>query len=105
MIASLASQISIIEDIKCINPLYKEDIIPAALLALHLNLPLHSSVDVGKNRQCLSFSTYSEEIIDVCLFKRNYFADYAPHHVKYYLETLEDDDTGNFPKIIMPWKK
>ena len=103
MIASLANQIKFAEKVECVNFLYKDDTILAALLALHLGLPLHTSVDTKKSG-CLKFSTYSETNVDCCLFRKKHFVEHYNHDVKYFIEEIEVEEDGYMTKTTMPWK-
>lgn len=98
MMRGLAAQISSSEKVVGINPVSIDDTLLASLLANHLKVDI--KVEGG-----LKMSLYSEPFTDICLFKKIHVDDVFDSSVRYFVETVDVDEEGNFTLYTLPWKK
>ena len=80
-----------------LTPIDKRDLVPAALLAYKLDVPI--------NNNSTTFSIYSDSLPNICMFKKTYESDHYNVDSKAYLEEIDVEEDGYHQKIVFEWEK
>lgn len=97
MLNALADRLTS-ENIKALTPIDPyEDLIPCAHLAYKLGVPLTTG---GK-----TFSIYSDQMPDICMFKKVHESEHYNNSNENYLEEIPVESDGYHQKIKFEWDK